>query len=219
MKLTRAAETYPSGKCRCDICRESFQGSRLIYHCPRGKTLAHSGGSDICKTCAMNQGQMSNNNSDDESVESLFSTFSSISKPQLSHNLLKCDCGGTLRLDNATTISSQCYEGSTNIGCDLCHREIKPNERAYHCQRGRNQTHPGGYDLCEFCGENYSVAKRTTLVLRQRLGAYQREYGKQKHKIAQLEVFMHCKLEINVFADTVYTVCCVLCPLPTSTDL
>jgi len=178
MKLTRAVNCYSSGKVACDVCRESYSGSRLIYHCPRGKITDHPGGADMCRTCAARHASSGNNSDVD-----LLTLFSAIgTDPQKAKEELMCHCGAALKLAKA----ANCYNGQ-NVYCDLCNREIPQNENAHHCPNLKNQAHGGGYDLCEYCGDNRSVAERVTAVLRQHLEGYRKAHSQQKQQIARLQ--------------------------------
>eukprot|EP01084_Bolivina_argentea_P286047 490628_1 len=63
-----------------------------------------------------------------------------------------CVCGEKLTKMNAwqNAYGADC----SGISCDFCGNECKQNEIFYHCSKGYNEAHEGGYDVCRFCVEN-----------------------------------------------------------------
>jgi len=190
MRLTRATDCYQAGNVFCDECRQRLHGTKLIYHCPRGKTAPHTGGWDICKDCAAKQNPKSKstlslfgNDSDDD----LFSAFSSNPAPQ---KTVTCECGAKLQFMKAV----DCYAASSSIACNYCLQKVGDVLRVYHCPRNKIAAHPHGFDLCAFCADHQNVASQCTKALRQRLELFEKAYTDQNVQIQRLKK-MNSKLE------------------------
>jgi len=74
-------------------------------------------------------------------------------------NRLECLCGTELILTNVCSSYKEKYR--EGIICNLC--TVRCIDDIYHCPKGDVKQHPGGFDLCLFCGlkcfENRKVDK------------------------------------------------------------
>lgn len=53
MECVWTNEAYPGLGVSCDKCSTQVTDD-VVYHCPRGKYFAHTGGYDLCRDCAVN---------------------------------------------------------------------------------------------------------------------------------------------------------------------
>eukprot|EP01084_Bolivina_argentea_P146654 256724_1 len=71
---------------------------------------------------------------------------------------MDCTCGSALVLTNVEAA----YPELECIHCNFCRNKcfLPYNGDIYHCPRGDHRRHPGGFDLCLFCGQRCMEARK-----------------------------------------------------------
>eukprot|EP01084_Bolivina_argentea_P302458 522058_1 len=121
-----ASKLYNGAGVYCDECNKYFGTNDIFWHCNKENNSTHPKGFDICMTC-INKGMK-------------YKTRKS-----------KCICGEFLvNVSNAAK-----FYNNTFVYCDKCKKHGTKTDIFWHCNSGKINKHPNGFDICSKCFDEY----------------------------------------------------------------